>query len=77
MTRINKKHLVILNNNGVISITTPKSWARANQNLFSDYDFSDSDNTPIVKVIELELTRHGFTEISNSEVVIYYNYNTL
>jgi hypothetical protein len=77
MARKNKKHFVIYNNGGVISATTPKDWARANQNLFEGYNFTDSDNTPIVDVIEKELLRQGFSEIRNDEVVILYQYNSL
>ena len=77
MTRINRKHFVIFNNGGVISATTPKDWARANQSLFEGYDFSNSENTPIVDVIERELMRQGFRETNNNEVVIYYQYNSL
>ena len=77
MSRIYKKHFVIYNNGGVISATTPKDWARANQSLFERYDFSNSDNTPIVEVIEKELTRQGFRNVVNDEVVIFYQYNSL
>ena len=77
MARKNKKHFVLFNNGGVISATTPKDWARANQTLFDGYDFSDSDNTPIVDVIERELSILGFTEINNNEIVIFYQYNSL
>ena len=77
MARINRKHFVIFNNGGVISATTPKDWARANQSLFEGYDFSNSENTPIVDVIERELMRQGFRETNNNEVVIYYQYNSL
>lgn len=77
MARKNKKHFLLYNNGGVISATTPKDWARANQTLFDGYDFSDSDNTPIVDVIEQELSRLGFTEINNNEIVIFYQYYSL
>ena len=50
--RIYKKHFIVFNNNGIISATTPKDWARANQDYFPKYDFSDSYNTPIVEEIE-------------------------
>jgi hypothetical protein len=75
--RINKKHFVLFNNGGVISATTPKDWARAHQTLFDGYDFSDSENTPIVDIIEKKLTTFGFSEIKNSEIVIYYQYNSI
>jgi hypothetical protein len=75
--RVYKKHFVLFNNGGVISATTPKDWARANQNLFDRYDFSDSDNTPIVDVIERELSNLGFNKINNNEVVIYYQYKSI
>ncbi len=77
MARKNKKHFVIFNNGGVISATTPKNWARANQNNFESYNFSDSENTPIVDVIERELSRLGFTAINNTEIVIYYQYDSI
>jgi hypothetical protein len=72
-----KKHFVLYNNGGVISATTPKDWARANQHLFKSYDFSDSKNTPIVELIEDVLTNLGFHDINNNEVVIYYQYNSI
>ena len=77
MARINKKHFVLYNNGGVISATTPKDWARANQELFTGYDFSDSENTPIVSIIERELSILGFSQINNTEVVVFYQYNSL
>ena len=77
MARKNKKHFIIFNNGGVISATTPKDWARANQSLFPTFNFSDSDNTPIVDAIEKELLRQGFSEIRNDDVVILYQYNSL
>ena len=77
MARINKKHFVLYNNGGVISATTPKDWARANQNLFSNYNFSDSKNTPTVAVIEKELSRLGFNQVINNEIVIFYQYINL
>lgn len=77
MARINKKHFVLYNNGGVISATTPKDWARANQNLFSNYNFSDSKNTPTVAVIEKELSRLGFNQVINNEIVIFYQYKNL
>lgn len=77
MARINKKHFVLYNNGGVISATTPKDWARANQNLFSNYNFSDSKNTPTVAVIEKELLRLGFNQVINNEIVIFYQYKNL
>jgi len=52
MKRSNKKHFIIFNNGGVISATTPKDWARAHQSFFPKKNFSDSDNTPTVDVIE-------------------------
>ena len=30
MSRKNKKHIIILNNNGILSATTPKKMVRAN-----------------------------------------------
>ena len=77
MARINKKHFVLYNNGGVISATTPKDWARANQVLFSQYSFSDSKNTPSVVVIEKELSRLGFNDSSNGEIVVFYQYKNL
>jgi hypothetical protein len=77
MARINKKHFVIYNNGGVISATTPKDWARANQQLFSQYNFSDSKNTPTVAVIEKELTKLGFSNLKNTEIVVFYQYSKL
>jgi hypothetical protein len=73
--RKNKKHFVIYNNGGVISSTTPKDWARANQNCFPKNDFSDSDNTPTVEEIENYLMQYkNFGRLDNEEVVICYDY---
>ena len=77
MTRINKKHFVLYNNGGVISATTPKDWARANQDLFLNYNFIDSKNTPTVAVIEKKLTKLGFSYLQNNEIVVFYQYNNL
>lgn len=76
--RVNKKHFIIYNNGGVISSTTPKDWARANQHCFPDKDFTDSDNTPTVEEIENYLTQHKhFGHLSNDEVVICYDYKAI
>jgi hypothetical protein len=75
--RINKKHFIIYNNGGVISATTPKNWARANQNLFPNFNFTNSDNTPTVDAIELFLEQNNFNKIENKEIVIMYNYLSL
>lgn len=72
-----KKHFIIYNNGGVISATTPKDWARANKHLFPNFDFSNSDNTPIVSKIEDYLSKNNFTKIENNEVVIHYDYLSL
>ena len=77
MTRRNKKHFILFNNGGVISATTPKDWARANQELFTQYNFSDSKNTPTVLVIEKELTKLGFNNLLNTEIVVFYQYSNL
>jgi hypothetical protein len=77
MARKNKKHFVLYNNGGVISANTPKDWARANQELFAAYDFSDSNNTPTVAVIEKELTKLGFNNLLNTEIVVFYQYSNL
>lgn len=78
MPRIYKKHFIIFNNGGVISATTPKDWARARQELFDGFDFSNSDNTPTVDYIENYLVNtEGFTRIENDEVVIYYHYTRI
>ena len=75
--RIYKKHFIVFNNNGIISATTPKDWARANQDYFPKYDFSDSDNTPVVEEIEKYLSKNGFSKISNTEIVILYQYKCI
>ena len=76
--RKNKKHFIIYNNGGVISSTTPKDWARANQDCFPDKDFSNSDNTPTVDEIEIYLTKHrNFGRLDNDEVVICYDYKAI
>jgi hypothetical protein len=76
--RINKKHFILFNNNGIISATTPKNWARANQELFEDYDFTNSENTPTVNIIEQYLTDNlDYHKIDNEEVVIFYAYKNL
>jgi hypothetical protein len=76
--RTNKKHFIIFNNGGVISSTTPKDWARANQTAFPRKDFSDSDNTPTVDVIEEYLVSElHFGRLANDEVVICYDYKAI
>jgi hypothetical protein len=75
--RINKKHFIIYNNGGVISATTPKDWARANQDYFPKFSFVDSKNTPTVEVIEKRLSKLGFSEVNNSEIVIFYTYKNI
>ncbi len=76
--RINKKHFIILNNSGVISSTTPKDWARANQQYFPDKDFSDSDNTPTVDEIEKYLTTQlNYGKLNNEEIVVCYDYKAI
>jgi hypothetical protein len=77
MARKYKKHFVLFNNGGIISSATPKDWARANQNIFDDFDFSNSNNTPAVDFIERKLIQLGFSGINNNEVVIFYKYNSL
>jgi len=72
-----KKHFIIFNNGGVISATTPKDWARANQNYFPKFNFSDSENTPVVDEIEKYLLKNGFSKIANNEIVILYQYKCL
>lgn len=76
--RINKKHFIIYNNGGVISSTTPKDWARANQDCFPNKDFSDSDNTPTVDEIENYLTQQrSFKRLANDEIVVCYDYKAI
>lgn len=76
--RVNKKHFVLYNNGGVISATTPKDWARAHQEFFDGFDFSNSGRTPTVDVIENYLVlNEGFTSIENDEIVILYPYLNL
>jgi len=76
--RINKKHLIIFNNNGIIALTTPKDWARGNQQCFPDYNFSDSENTPTVDLIEKFLMEEmNFTKITDENVVICYDYKAI
>ena len=74
--RINKKHFIIFNNNGVISASTPKDWARANQILFPNYNFVN--RTPTINVIEKYLIDNlKFHKVENEEVVICYAYYSL
>ncbi|MBN9285567.1 MULTISPECIES: hypothetical protein [unclassified Flavobacterium] len=76
--RINKKHFILFNNNGVISSTTPKDWARANQEHFNNYDFTNSKNTPTVNVIEKFLVENlNYHKMENNEMVICYAYYKL
>lgn len=73
--RVNKKHFIVFNNGGVISATTPKNWARANQTLFDGFDFSNSENTPTVYEIENYLVvSESFSRIENDEIIILYPY---
>lgn len=76
--RINKKHFIIFNNGGVISSTTPKNWARANQSFFPNKNFSDSDNTPTVEEIENYLTQQlNFKKLSDDQIVVCYDYKSI
>ena len=76
--RINKKHYLLFNNAGVVSATTPKNWARANQNKFPNYSFEDAENTPRTKEIEKYLEEIlRFKRIENYEMVILYPYKEL
>lgn len=78
MTRINKKHFILYNNGGVISATTPKDWARAYQEEFPEFDFTNSENTPTVDQIESFLVNNRrFSRIENQEIVILYQYNQI
>jgi hypothetical protein len=73
--RVNKKHFIIFNNGGVISATTPKDWARAHQELFKKFNFTDGDNTPPVDTIENYLVKiKGYSKIENDEIIILYPY---
>lgn len=78
MTRTNKKHFILYNNGGVISATTPKDWARAHQEVFPEFDFTNSENTPTVDQIESFLVNNRrFSRIENQEIVIHYQYNQI
>ncbi|GEM_PF-1694964 len=77
-SRTNKKHFVIFNNNGIISIATTKDWARGNQSLFSGYNFTNSKNTPTINIIEKYLISEcNFTKITDDQVTICYEYNSI
>ena len=76
--RVNKKHFILFNNNGVISATTPKDWARANQHFFPKHNFLDSKNTPRDTEIEKYLSNKlNYNCVSNTEIIIYYPYTNL
>ncbi|GAB3890046.1 hypothetical protein [Spirosoma agri] len=78
MPRTNKKHFIIFNNCGVISATTPKDWARANQQVFPDYTFEDANTTPIVNVIENYLVNTlNYRRVENDEIIIHYAYKEI
>ncbi len=72
-----KKHFVIVNNNGSLGATKPKDWARANQGLFTDFDFKEKNTTPTVAFIEKYLTELGFTKIEDQQVIIFYPYDQI
>ena len=73
-SRVNKKHFIIYNNSGVISVTTPKDWARGHRQFFPNNNFLNANNTPTVSQIENILDQNGFDHIENNQVVIYYDY---
>lgn len=76
--RINRKHFLIFNNNGVVAVTTPKDWARGNQQCFPDYNFSNSESTPTVDLIEKFLIEEmNFTKITDENVVMCYDYKAI
>ncbi len=62
--RTYKKHFLLVKSGGITSATTPKDWDRENREVFPNYDFSNSDNTPITEEIERYLVRnHNFKTI--------------
>lgn len=74
-TQPNKKHYILYNNGGVISATKPRDWARGNRNLFPNYNFANSANTPRDIQIETFLSnQRGFQTIENDDIVILYEY---
>ena len=76
--RENRKHFIIFNNHGVISATTPKDWARANQECFPRKNFMNSANTPTVNEVENYLINTlGFSKVDNEEIVICYPFINL
>jgi hypothetical protein len=74
--RQNKKHFIAINSNGVLFFTKPKDWSRANQNYFPKCNFN-SDKTPTVEQIEKILLELGYNRVDNSEIVIFYKYDTI
>ncbi len=73
--RQNKKHFILYNNNGVISATTPKDWARGHKEAFPNHAFLDSAHTPTDTQIENYIVRQlGYHQIQNNEIIISYPY---
>lgn len=60
---------------GTFVVTEPRPWARENQNLFHDYDFTE--NFPTTNEIEKRLeNQFGFNRvIDNDEIVLLQNLN--
>lgn len=72
------KHLIIFNNGGVVSATTPKDWARAHQDNFPNHAFDNAATTPTTNAIEAHMTNNlGYEEIGNDDIVILYRLRDL
>ena len=66
---MNRKHYVIYFENDTLIETTPKEWARANPELFSEYNFSNQ--MPTTDAISAYLVKNlNFTRIENVTRVI-------
>ena len=72
------RHLIVFFSNGGVITTEPRLYARANQDLFEEFDFSDSQNNhPTTSRIILELQNQGFrTEVNEVYgVKIHYRFD--
>ncbi len=54
---MNKKHLLIINNQDIYNITTPKKMSKRESKKFPDFNFINSDNTSTDIQIEKILTQ--------------------
>jgi hypothetical protein len=66
---MNRRHYVIYFDDELLIETTPKDWARENENLFPDYNF-DVEMPTSNKIESYLVAEKGFTRIESKNRVI-------